>query len=334
MSVNNNAQVGSGRIRSAKFTASGSWTAPAGVFSIQALAVGGGGGGGASKSTTTSTVASGGGGGGGGVVDSMFPVVPGTTYTVTIGTGGAGANGSAAASNGTNTTFGSLFTAPGGQGGSTNIYGTSYKASSNPGGSMGGFGNFQSGYHVYGHGSGAATAPYPIAASNAFAVSDIITATNFSYNNGYGIVNVPCIQIYEVYSPGVVEIGLSVTTNTTYYAGVKRTESVHYPAASVCLAPGLSWKGLGAGGASVVNDGPVTNRAQQYIHPNLEPAAGLVKTENGFTLDGGAASSNYNGTNGQANSGAGGGGSSAGSSNTIATGGTGGSGYVEILWAE
>jgi len=64
------------------FTASGTWTCPDGVSQVDYLVVAGGGG------------ASGGNGGGGGAggfrVGTAFSVIPGTTYTVTVGGGGNG----------------------------------------------------------------------------------------------------------------------------------------------------------------------------------------------------------------------------------------------------
>jgi hypothetical protein len=74
-----------------EFTSPGtySWTVPAGVTAISAVAVGGGGGG--------SQKTSGGSGGGGGELSFVngFSVTPGTTYTVVIGSGGTtgGVNG-------------------------------------------------------------------------------------------------------------------------------------------------------------------------------------------------------------------------------------------------
>lgn len=67
------------------FTASGTWTAPAGVTSVSVEAWGGGGAGGGN--TTTSD---GGGGGGGGAYSSTanIAVIPGNVYTVTVGAGG------------------------------------------------------------------------------------------------------------------------------------------------------------------------------------------------------------------------------------------------------
>jgi hypothetical protein len=62
-----------------------SWTAPAGVRSVDYLVVGGGGGGGNGFDT-----GGGGGGGGGMVLTSTLSVTPTTSYTVTVGAGGTG----------------------------------------------------------------------------------------------------------------------------------------------------------------------------------------------------------------------------------------------------
>jgi len=61
------------------------WTAPAGITSIDYLIVGGGGGSGGGYDT-----GGGGGGGGGMVLSGTTSVTPGTTYTVVVGDGGAG----------------------------------------------------------------------------------------------------------------------------------------------------------------------------------------------------------------------------------------------------
>jgi MSHA biogenesis protein MshQ len=71
------------------FTASGTWTAPAGVTSVVVEVWAGGGAGGGN--TTGSD--GGGGGGGGGYSKSTIAVVPGNNYTVTVGAGGTGVVG-------------------------------------------------------------------------------------------------------------------------------------------------------------------------------------------------------------------------------------------------
>ena len=64
------------------FTSSGSWTCPDGVSQVDYLVVAGGGG---------SGTQGGGGGGGGFRTGTGLPVIPGTTYAITVGSGGAGA---------------------------------------------------------------------------------------------------------------------------------------------------------------------------------------------------------------------------------------------------
>lgn len=105
------------------FTTSGTWTCPAGVTSIQVEAYGAGGGGGYGG-TTVNKQGGGGGGGGGYSKNTSITVIPGTTYTITVGTAGAGGSTSTGATanggNGGNTTatFGSTtITANGGTGG-------------------------------------------------------------------------------------------------------------------------------------------------------------------------------------------------------------------------
>jgi MSHA biogenesis protein MshQ len=103
------------------YTATGTWTAPAGVTSVDVEAWGGGGGGGGGEGDSSD----GGGGGGGGAYSrtTSITVVPGTTYTVTVG-----AAGTAGATNGTGGTGGdswfintSTILAKGGTGGSAPV---------------------------------------------------------------------------------------------------------------------------------------------------------------------------------------------------------------------
>ena len=70
-----------------------SWTAPEDVTSITFFAVGGGGGGAGGltlQGTTTTSYRGGGGGAGGEITTATLSVVPGTSYTVTVGVGGNG----------------------------------------------------------------------------------------------------------------------------------------------------------------------------------------------------------------------------------------------------
>ena len=102
--------------QSVLITASGTWTCPAGVTNVLASGCAGGGSGAGSNGTTN------GGGGGGGAqcaYEQSITVVPGTVYTVTIGTGGAAVGTSVAGNNGTATSLGALLTLSPGQGGSS-----------------------------------------------------------------------------------------------------------------------------------------------------------------------------------------------------------------------
>lgn len=98
-----------------------SWTAPANVYSAEILVVAGGAGGGG-------YVAGGGGGAGGIIYRPNFPVVPGASYTVTVGAGGVGGRNSLGSGSidglaGGNSVFGSL-TAIGGGGASRSTPGS------------------------------------------------------------------------------------------------------------------------------------------------------------------------------------------------------------------
>jgi hypothetical protein len=95
---------------SVTFTGNGTWTAPAGVTT--AFITGAGAGGGAAGSTVVNHIG-GGGGGGGHARRTRVACVPGTAYTVTIGTAGTGgvnATGGA----GSATSIGALLTLNGG----------------------------------------------------------------------------------------------------------------------------------------------------------------------------------------------------------------------------
>lgn len=130
------------------YTTSTTWLCPAGVFSVQVECWGAGGGGGAATAADTSTSnRSGGGGGAGSYVKKTIAVVPGTTYTVTVGAGGIkgdtsiatgyfGGPGGKSEFSGPSIT---AITASGGTGGTG--AGTS-NLTSNPGGVLGGLYGF------------------------------------------------------------------------------------------------------------------------------------------------------------------------------------------------
>lgn len=104
-------------LQSQIFTSNGTWTAPDNVCNIWLIGCGGGAGGQAGCGNSTN--ACGGAGGGGSLkTSSIVPVIPGMTYTITIGSGGTGGAGAmgfmTGGTDGINTTFGSLYTALGG----------------------------------------------------------------------------------------------------------------------------------------------------------------------------------------------------------------------------
>lgn len=334
MSVNNNLQTGQGRIRVAKFTASGSWTAPAGVYAVNVLAVGGGGGGGG-VNTTTTNVATSGGGGGGGVFDGMLSVVPGTTYTVTIATGGNGAtSGAAAGSNGGDTTFGSLMTAPGGQGGASTTNGSVTAPTTNPGGSSGGFGYGASAASYAanggGHGAGAASPILP-AFSTSFSATTHAQLT-YTFFDGYSNRTHPYMFTMVPGAIGSSAIVAASNSAITQYPNIKRHTNPSKTMSSFSYIPGWAWKNLGAGGAGVMTGSTSgveinINHGMTFIHPT----AGFVNVTTSISLDNPGGTG---GTNSWANSGSGGGGARSYGATYSAAGGNGGSGYLEVSWFE
>lgn len=99
--------------------ASGTFTVPAGVTTVWVSMSGGGGG-----SSGSSRITTGGAGGGGAhaIIAQPLTVTPGATYSITVGAGGAGSAGSTLSSsvaggNGGASSFGALFSTPGGFGG-------------------------------------------------------------------------------------------------------------------------------------------------------------------------------------------------------------------------
>lgn len=117
-------------------TASGTWTAPAGISVVKATVVGGGAGGGASSGTNA-----GGGGGAGGTATVYVGVTPGQAIAVSVGAYGPGGMNGGDGGNGGSSSFGQYASGSGGQGGK----------GGNNGGSGGGGGNgFGNGLDVSG----------------------------------------------------------------------------------------------------------------------------------------------------------------------------------------
>jgi hypothetical protein len=101
------------------WTAAGSysWTCPADTYSVPYYVTGGGGGGGASTATSSSQSSAGPGGNGAPLCFGIATTVPGTTYTITVGSGGGGGvTGGAPGGNGGASSFGSFGASPGAHG--------------------------------------------------------------------------------------------------------------------------------------------------------------------------------------------------------------------------
>ncbi len=116
-----------------KYTNSGTFTPPAGITSVTVEIWGGGGAGGSALKTTVANAGGGGGGGGAYAKKLNVPVIPGTSYTITIPAAAVapGANSGFATGdrvNGANVTFtaenGVTITANGGEGGQSAVNAT------------------------------------------------------------------------------------------------------------------------------------------------------------------------------------------------------------------
>ena len=131
------------------FNASGTFSVPTGVSTVQALVVAGGGGGGGIRPGGADGYFNGGGGAGGLVFHPAAPVTPGGTVSVTVGNGGSGPGGpQGQGGDGQDSVFGTITAKGGGGGGATGQNGRT-------GGSGGGGGGDQ------GAGSGAGSTQSP-----------------------------------------------------------------------------------------------------------------------------------------------------------------------------
>lgn len=99
------------QLREQLFTSGGSWTAPTGVTRAQVVVIGAGGGGGGSQPGVPNDGAQ---GGRGGIAVGNVTVVPGTAYTITVGTAGTGGATNTNGTGGGTSSFGALMSATGG----------------------------------------------------------------------------------------------------------------------------------------------------------------------------------------------------------------------------
>jgi hypothetical protein len=172
------------------------WTAPAGVTSVEVLVVAGGGGG-----------QTGGGGAGGVIYNTSFSVTPSSSYTVTVGAGGApGVNGS-------NSVFSSLTAIGGG-------YGASSSAVGNGGSGGGGYYGRRSDGLVFGPMSnGTGTAGQGFAGGNYTATGNP-PSSSYAVGGGGGGAGGPGITNNSwTGGNGGPGIAISITGFPTYYAG-------------------------------------------------------------------------------------------------------------------
>lgn len=160
--------------KSARYTASGSFTVPPGVEVIYLSGCGAGAGGGAGGGSGGGAGTNiGGGGGGGGAGQSIrrvpFSVTPGQILGVTIGTSGAAGSASSSGASGTSggdgssTSLGSLVTLAGGNGGAggmTAASGGSYGGAGGTGFPGGSYGSDTSGNIAGGTGGPGASSPF------------------------------------------------------------------------------------------------------------------------------------------------------------------------------
>jgi len=137
---------GTAQATTVTFTASGTWTAPAGVTSVTVEAWGGGGGGGAA----TGRPAQGGGGAGGQYATATVAVTPGNIYNIVVGAGGTGGNAANGGTGGSSSFNATSVVAAGGAGGGLAAANNSGGAAGT-GSTAGGIGSI-----IYAGGSGAA----------------------------------------------------------------------------------------------------------------------------------------------------------------------------------
>lgn len=288
------------------FTSTSAWVAPAGVTLVQLIGWGGGGGGGgAAAGGTGSNLQSAGGSGGGGAlkVTQWVTVVPGTSYTVTIGAGGTGgASGQNNGTDGSQTLFGDVATplakfAGGGRG-------------------IGGFGGLTFSLYAVDPGGGSVAGPWVQAiAGNAAGYGHMFVPPSFGGFNGvYAQVTVN-VGNQSVPNPG----GNSPEGFTGGALGTYGGNSGSFYAGQTGAGGGAGPGGNGGGGG---NSGAGSAAGAGTAGSGGKNPAGTVTT---------AASTG--------NTGAGGGGGGAGGYGAIGggaggAGGGGDNGKLTIIWFE
>lgn len=225
------------------FTASGTWTKPAGGTMAIIEAWGGGGSG--------SSSSSGAGGGGGNYNRRFVPLSSlGATETVTIGAGGASVTNALGNAGGT-TTFGAWLSAAGGDGGGLIVGGSG--GGGRAGASINGFGRYGGGSSGYGDGVNPPTVQAIPASEWGGGAGALIYTTNTGVNG----VNAPQSVLYG--GGGGASSTLSVAGGASVYGGAGGASPVTPGVGGAGSAPGGggsssygSGYASGAGGAGKV----------------------------------------------------------------------------------
>lgn len=216
-------------------TTTTSWTCPAGVTSIEVLVIAGGGSG-----AGGSGGGAGGGGAGGVIYTNAYTVVPGNSYTITVGAGGASSNRANNGFSGSNSVFDTLTAIGGGGGGCNTLPGVA-------GGSGGGSGEYSTATNgaqsAIGFG-GAGTS------GQGFKGGDTLLTGAGSGGGGAGGAGVNSIA--GNVGPGGPGLNFSITGTPTWYAGGGGASGNSLPGS-------LGGSGVGGnGGAGSGGSGTVT----------------------------------------------------------------------------
>lgn len=301
------------------FTASGTWTKPAGAKLVRVILVGGGGGGGSGGNAALLSVISGGSGGQpGSVADVILSADQlGATETVTIGAGGTGGAGVAVNSNGTN----------GASGGSTFFGGTTVANSKVVApGSFGGFGGSSSGA------TGRAGIPQGsvqnISGLN-YLVQNYIQAAGAGPSSGLGGA---ANDAFYGPGPGGGAAGISVSDQDSAAVSSRRGGA---GGAGSNVSGAMLSSGFGGGGAQpTISTNGAAGGAGAAGSATYNTTLALFGAGGGGGNTGSGASSTVNGGaggNGGANGGGGGGGGPCRNGATSGKGGDGGAGAAFII---
>ena len=216
-----------------------SWTAPAGVTSVEYLVVAGGGSGGGN---TGGADGSGGGGGAGGYRAGTLAVVPATSYTVTVGAGGVAGSPGGTDMQGADSVFSTITSAGGGAGGGGAWPGPSAGVA---GGSGGGGQGWYTSAKPGGAGNTPSTSPrqgFPGGSNDGSSGPEYAQGSGGGGSSGRGV-------------DGSTASG----TNTTFAGGGAGTTNnitgSHVTYASGGKGAGNGWSGGAAGGANTGDGG-------------------------------------------------------------------------------